>query len=236
MRRGFTLIELLIVVAIIAILAAIAVPNFLEAQVRAKVSRARSDMRSLATAVESYRVDNNKYPEGTDSATGYDERIADFLQPLGLTTGYYGFRTRVGSDKYVGRDFAGVTTPIAYITSIPTDPFAGQAAGFLTYCYRPEKEFGKGYVITSVGPDADLLAPNGKGTQNPNVLGTYADTKSPSRLGDVNEAMVCNFIAGTVSAPATADDLPKFRALLEDLSYDPTNGTVSDGDIIRVGP
>ena len=59
---GFTLIELLIVVALIAILAAIAVPNFLEAQTRAKVSRAKSDMRSVAIALESYRVDNNNYP------------------------------------------------------------------------------------------------------------------------------------------------------------------------------
>ncbi len=61
--RGFTLIELLIVVAIIAILAAIAVPNFLEAQVRAKVSRVQSDMRTIATALESYRVDYPRYPD-----------------------------------------------------------------------------------------------------------------------------------------------------------------------------
>ncbi|MEO8376090.1 MAG: prepilin-type N-terminal cleavage/methylation domain-containing protein [Candidatus Sumerlaeota bacterium] len=60
LRSGFTLIELLIVVAIIAILAAIAVPNFLEAQTRAKVSRVKADMRSVATAVESYRVDYNR--------------------------------------------------------------------------------------------------------------------------------------------------------------------------------
>ena len=60
--RGFTLIELLIVVAIIAILAAIAIPNFIEAQTRSKVSRVKADMRSLATAVEAYRVDNNRYP------------------------------------------------------------------------------------------------------------------------------------------------------------------------------
>lgn len=61
-RKGFTLIELLIVVAIIGILAAIAVPNFMNAQIRAKLARVESDLKTLSTALAMYRLDQGRAP------------------------------------------------------------------------------------------------------------------------------------------------------------------------------
>jgi type II secretion system protein G len=62
-ERGFTLIELLIVVAIIAILAAILIPNFLRARAQSQVAASKGNMKNIATALESYFVDNSAYPD-----------------------------------------------------------------------------------------------------------------------------------------------------------------------------
>src|SRR2546430_17447708 len=61
-ERGFTLIELLIVVAIIAILAAILIPNFLRARAQAQVAATKGNLKNVATALESYFVDSASYP------------------------------------------------------------------------------------------------------------------------------------------------------------------------------
>ena len=65
---GFTLIELLIVVAIIGLIAAIAIPNLRNAMNKAKQSRTLADIKTIGNALESYAVDNNTYPKSLTDA------------------------------------------------------------------------------------------------------------------------------------------------------------------------
>ena len=114
--RAFTLIELLIVIAIILILIAIALPNFLEAQVRAKVAKSAADMRALGQAVETFRIDHrfllidmwdDNTPEGAEIL------FTTFLKDIANNNP----NTRMQSDI-----MAPLTTPVAYIHEIPQDP------------------------------------------------------------------------------------------------------------------
>lgn len=81
---AFTLIELLIVVAIIGILAAIAVPNFLNAQIKAKVARVQGDLRAMKTAIEMYRLDEGGYPIACtlESVGGVQFRAGEIFAPV----------------------------------------------------------------------------------------------------------------------------------------------------------
>lgn len=191
---GFTLIELLIVVAIIAILAAIAIPNFLAAQTRAKVSRAKGEMRSLATALESYMTDYNVY-------------------------------ARAYRPPYINRcslRMSMLTSPIAYITKIPKpDPFGDTKyypADYDSYDYFDEASYielrlAQGYNLDYIkqrwgghtwGRAWRLVSPG------PDRVQTYA-----ANVFDND-----GYYPTSWGCPA---------------NYDPSNGTISNGDIIRFG-
>jgi len=188
-RHAFTLIELLIVVAIIAILAAIAVPNFLEAQTRAKVSRVKADMRSVATAIEAYAVDYNKYPMLSGFGANNNRGPIDLISVL--------------------------STPVAYMSSTNVrDPFNKEGIYYapttpVTHAIwyynitEHRREGGRGPVSTkwalqSWGPDRERATPIG----------------FPS----------FNLAPGDPSG---------FYPNAEPWQYDPTNGTVSTGDIVK---
>lgn len=189
---AFTLIELLIVVAIIAILAAIAVPNFLESQVRAKVSRARADLRTIATALESYAVDYNTYPPND------------------------------GKDNVIPVE---LTTPVAYISSARIiEPFPVRYEGLIErfgtssrfYTYTKIVTIQEAAVWTTVG----RLCPNEAIDHWSKNLGAF------EKYGKWR--LVSN---GPDRSYTDPNDLTLLHGC--DTPYDPTNGTISVGNILR---
>lgn len=246
MKKAFTLIELLIVIAIIAILALIAIPNFLEAQTRAKISRALADERSIATAIEAYMIDYNTYP-------------------------YYLHRDDGAiwaGDMYGESTFVPyrLTTPVAYITKLMPTPFQPQkfqgatdaAPGPEPYTYmyrrffddmtdttkwkpwpgagnRPQNQsydWGYGTCAKWVPIMYDAYNQTGwflNNDRNANnhlrncsgrgawVIGCSGPTMNFVSLGDGTGPTW--YSAATPTAPAT--------------HYDPTNGSISMGDILR---
>jgi len=206
-RKGFTLIELLIVVAIIAILALIAVPNFLEAQTRAKVSRVRADHRSLATALEAYMVDWNEYPW----------YVGPIDNPQNLVP---------------------LSTPVAYITNpLLKDPFKlyppgtnphGNADLYLNYIFIPFQKRGGDWAANV---DDKFRRQAAFPRVNGHDLG-YGPPADPGKFpGPYHWVLVSygpdfnlQFDNAWGGNPLGIDAY---------MPYDPTNGTVSFGDIYR---
>jgi prepilin-type N-terminal cleavage/methylation domain-containing protein len=211
-KKCFTLIELLIVVAIIAILAAIAIPNFLEAQVRSKVSRAKADLRSITTGLESYYTAYNHYPPNPDTSTGFN------VTPWQLTT------------------------PIAFITSRPKDPF--KAGKDITQSTNPalrhERFFYDYYTIISAreymtgGVNVFVLCVDDSGFlpgTNPMAFHKYGGWLQWS----VGPDALFWYDSDDFNPSHTMLLTPKYPpwGFSFDIPYDPTNGTVSFGNIIR---
>ena len=207
--HGFTLIELLIVVAIIAILAAIAVPNFLEAQVRAKISRAKTDMRTFAVAEDAYRVDWNTYTHSNG--------------------GQYNPWDPAGPGHWSG--FGQLTTPVAYITSIPLQPFGQVIRLWGSLGTRRWNSFRLGTGNSGNRLNTGNLGGNVEPEAFPaDCYNIYCD--GPDQIKDSRGDFIDSGTGGGYPwVNANPNDAPGVL----DIVYDPTNGTVSRGDIMRPG-
>lgn len=226
--RAFTLIELLIVVAIIAILAAIAVPNFLEAQTRAKTSRVKADHRTVATALEAYRLDNNQYPEqGTPNGTNTFPYSSDPNLVYG----------KDGNPAIAYH----LSTPIAYVastTSVFADPYfrtfglASPVNDTRFYNYSGDYYYGRiydssqdGAVIAYKDRMAYLQERN-----HWHLRSRGPDTDYEKRSEGWEDYLVNHGIPSTGTQTPIASATGGISVL-----YDPTNGTASNGDIVRLG-
>jgi general secretion pathway protein G len=208
---GFTLIELLIVVAIIAILAAIAVPNFLEAQTRAKVSRVKADQRSLATALEAYVIDHNTYPlcntfqvPGVNSANGHTVPDDMVLERLSTPTAY--ITNAFLRDPF----FTNRVVSVSMTGDLPGTPF--------------DESIQEGPQYTSIfytawDPEDRALVPTDAGSNLRLARSWLVGSGGPDRIKIAIGGVLDNF---------SADDTQL-------ILYDTTNGTISYGDIWRVG-
>ena len=189
--KAFTLIELLIVVAIIGILAAIAIPNFLEAQVRAKISAARSDLRTIAGALEQYAVDATDYPP---------------------------------NDGAFGEIPVQLTTPIAYLSRVNfVDPFARDTARVITPLYAKSPLYSYARIMTRA--EADQWRPRRRIPREA-IDGPDDNQGALERYGKYRLVSV-----GPDRVYLDVALQPGFHSA--DILYDPTNGSVSFGNIIR---
>ena len=136
--KGFTLIELLIVVAIIGIIVAIAIPNLLNAIQRAKQRRSMGDERSIATAIEAYGVDYNRYPPA-----------AGFSLPSGMTYG----------GNLISASLGNLVSP-TYIKVCP------EKDGWNSWFLVSVNPLGQDYLLISTGKNGSLDTPTYGPTTN----------------------------------------------------------------------
>jgi len=201
-KNGFTLIELLIVVAIISILAAIAVPNYLTAQVRAKIAKVQGDMENVAVAMEAYRADNNDYPPGLGGA---------FF-----------------------RELAPLTTPVAYMTVIPLDPF--KPWDVCPHDTDHDKGWPGAWGIAHSGcfPPGDPRLNDGGGYDMIRFDPKNAFDRYGSGMYWFLMSIGPDHDEEEVYFPSALT--PAYRKQLKHDTYDITNGIRSSGDIYRFGP
>jgi type II secretory pathway pseudopilin PulG len=174
------------VIIIPIIYAAIAIPNFLEAQGRSKVSRTMSELRSMALGIESYYIDHGEYPAWAKGDAGANGFLPSDCSAYHVPT----FRVWATPDEI--ESFFTLTTPASYLSKLYSDPFTASENNGATYSYYKDYN---GWILISAGPDE--------------VYDIDPEVEYDSSIQQPSPGLIQK-------------------------SYDPTNGTVSPGDIFRV--
>ncbi len=213
---AFTVIELLIVIAIISIIAAIAVPNIMSANIRAKVSGAKADMGSIAIALEDYKVDYGKYPQDPrfSRSTSYAlDIIAESGQDFDGKAGTDDDNDAIGLGYLV---YPKASYEPTYLKRIAGDPFDNNgeedwdgSSGAHNHHYL----YYTGKWDSVSGTSIDCAS----STDSPQYWGlaSYGPDKDKDITSYVN---VKNAVNNGTSL------------------YNPDNGITSDGDIVIIGP
>lgn len=201
--RGFTFVELVLVATIVAILCAIAIPNFFEAKIRGAAARSKADLMVIKLAVDAYRMENRMFP--LNSVPG----------------------------KASGYDLIALTTPVPYLTHLPSDVYTlpDTWSGHRNRRF-PFPEPYRYYNAVQVSPEEglEILGPRSflfDGFVAAVIYGRGPGTRFTRDPGGRTGPDGTNVVEGE---PFT-EFLPDGKARL--LVYESTNGSSSAGDIYR---
>lgn len=224
-----------VVVFVAVLFVAVTMPRYTEVSTRAKIGRAKAEMRVLATALECYYVDNGRYPD-PDIHAAQSGLAGDHLVDV----------TGNPILPRLGPAWNSLTSPISYVSSLPYDPFdnAGKPSNNIINAFDPENDayFCVGrydyssdvfhqWILASNGPRGEPVP--GRSLGKDMVLVRDAWGRANRSRSDIwtSEVVEAKYIQQASGMIWFFEPYPGGGYV-----YNPTNGEYSHGLIVRTGP